>query len=41
MYRKNAWEKYTANEEKEVMKFADGYKDFLSNVIERLLKSFG
>ena len=31
MYRKNAWEKYTANEEKEVMKFADGYKDFLSN----------
>ena len=30
MYRKNAWEKYTAAEDKEVMKFADGYKDFLS-----------
>ena len=30
MYRKNAWEKYSANEEKEVMKFAEGYKDFLS-----------
>ena len=30
MYRKNAWEKYSANEEKKVMKFAEGYKDFLS-----------
>ena len=30
MYRKNAWEKYSANDEKEVMKFAEGYKDFLS-----------
>ena len=31
MYRKNAWEKYNSNEEKEVMKFAEGYKEFLSN----------
>ena len=30
MYRKNAWKKYDALAEKEVMKFADGYKDFLS-----------
>ena len=31
MYRKNAWEKYNATQEKEVMKFAEGYKEFLSN----------
>ena len=30
MYRKNAWKKYDASAEKEVMKFAEGYKDFLS-----------
>ena len=30
MYRKNAWEKYNTSEEKEVMKFSDGYKEFLS-----------
>ena len=30
MYRKNAWKKYDASTEKEVMKFADGYKEFLS-----------
>ena len=30
MYRENAWKKYNASQEKEVMKFADGYKDFLS-----------
>ena len=30
MYRKNAWLKYNQKEEKEVMKFAEGYKDFLS-----------
>ena len=30
MYRKNSWEKYTAKEEKAVMKFAEGYKTFLS-----------
>ena len=37
MYRKNAWKKYDASLEKEVMKFADGYKDFLSNAkTERL-----
>ena len=31
MYRKNAWLKYSKKEVKEVMKFADGYKEFLSN----------
>ena len=31
MYRENAWKKYTSADEKEVMKFADGYKEFLSN----------
>ena len=31
MYKKNAWEKYSAAQEKEVMKFAEGYKEFLSN----------
>ncbi len=30
MYRKNAWLKYNQKELKEVMKFAEGYKDFLS-----------
>ena len=30
MYRKNAWEKYDAAQEKEVMKFSEGYKEFLS-----------
>ena len=30
MYRENAWKKYNASQEKEVMKFADGYKEFLS-----------
>ena len=30
MYRKNAWEKYSKKEEKEVFKFAEGYKSFLS-----------
>ena len=30
MYRKNAWEKYDASQEKEVMKFSEGYKEFLS-----------
>ena len=30
MYRKNAWEKYNSQQEKEVMKFAEGYKDFIS-----------
>ncbi len=30
MYRKNAWLKYNQKEVKEVMKFADGYKEFLS-----------
>lgn len=30
MYRKNAWLKYNQKQEKEVMKFAEGYKDFLS-----------
>ena len=30
MYRENAWKKYDASTEKEVMKFAEGYKDFLS-----------
>ena len=37
MYRENAWKKYNASQEKEVMKFAEGYKDFLSNAkTERL-----
>ena len=31
MYRKNAWKKYDAKQEKEVMKFAEGYKEYLSN----------
>lgn len=31
MYRNNAWETYDAKQEKEVMKFANEYKDFLSN----------
>ena len=30
MYRKNAWLKYDQKEVKEVMKFADGYKEFIS-----------
>ena len=30
MYRENAWKKYNASTEKEVMKFAEGYKSFLS-----------
>ena len=30
MYRENAWKKYNASQEKDVMKFADGYKEFLS-----------
>ena len=30
MYRENAWLKYNASEEKEVMKFAEGYKEFIS-----------
>ena len=30
MYRENAWKKYNASTEKEVMKFAEGYKNFLS-----------
>ena len=30
MYRENSWKKYTANEEKAVYKFAEGYKEFLS-----------
>ena len=30
MYRKNAWLKYDAKQTKEVMKFAEGYKAFLS-----------
>ena len=30
MYRKNAWLKYKQSDVKEVMKFADGYKAFLS-----------
>ena len=37
MYRKNAWKEYKASEEKEVMKFAEGYKEFLSKAkTERL-----
>ena len=31
MYRENAWLKYKPAEEKEVMKFAEGYKTFLTN----------
>lgn len=31
MYRENAWKKYDASMEKEVMSFAEGYKEFLSN----------
>ena len=31
MYRENAWLQYNALQEKEVMKFADGYKNFLTN----------
>ena len=30
MYRENAWLKYDQKQVKEVMKFSDGYKDFLS-----------
>ena len=30
MYRKNAWLKYDTKEQKEVMKFAEGYKEFLT-----------
>ena len=30
MYRKNAWSTYSSENEKEVYKFAEGYKDFLS-----------
>ena len=37
MYRENAWKKYSASDEKNVMKFAEGYKDFLSKAkTERL-----
>jgi len=37
MYRKNAWEKYDSKQEKDVLKFAEGYKTFLSNAkTERL-----
>ena len=37
MYRENAWKKYNASQEKDVMKFAEGYKEFLSNAkTERL-----
>ena len=31
MYRENAWKKYDASTEKEVMSFAEGYKEFLSS----------
>lgn len=31
MYRENAWLKYDASKEKEVMSFAEGYKTFISN----------
>lgn len=31
MYRENAWKKYDSKKEKEVMTFAEGYKEFLSN----------
>ena len=30
MYRENSWKKYNEKQEKEVFKFAEGYKDFLS-----------
>ena len=30
MYRENAWNKYDAKTEKEVMNFAEGYKDFIT-----------
>ncbi len=30
MYRENAWKKYTDKEQKAVMDFSEGYKDFLS-----------
>ena len=30
MYRENAWLKYDAKQVKEVMKFSEGYKDFIS-----------
>ncbi len=30
MYRENAWKKYDSKREKEVMNFAEGYKEFLS-----------
>ena len=30
MYRENSWKKYNDKQEKEVYKFAEGYKDFLS-----------
>lgn len=30
MYRQNAWKNYSSSEEKEVMKFSEGYKNFLS-----------
>ncbi len=37
MYRKNAWKDYSASEEKEVYKFAEGYKKFISTAkTERL-----
>lgn len=50
MYRKNAWKKYDAASEKEVYKFAKGYKDFLSKSkteriavkeVTKILNSFG
>ena len=31
MYRENAWKKYDSKKEKEVMTFAEGYKEFLSS----------
>jgi len=40
MYRKNAWEKYNEKQIKEVMKFAEDYKDFISYAkTERLATS--
>ena len=30
MYAKNAWEKYTDNQYKDIMAFNEGYKDFIT-----------
>ena len=30
MYRENAWLKYDAKQVKEVMKFSEGYKEFIT-----------